>query len=52
MVSKFKLTKTQLITSLSDETVEGLMLWKINVDLIDIDDRQIMNPLCIKYKEV
>ena len=30
MFSQFKLTKTQLRTSLSDETAEGLMLWKMN----------------------
>ena len=52
MFSQFKLTKTQLRTSLSDETVEGLMLWKMNVDLIDINDKNIMKQLCMKYKEV
>ena len=34
MFSEFKLTKTQLRTSLNDETVEGLMFWKMNVDLM------------------
>ena len=52
MFSQFKLTKTQLRTSLSDETVEGLMLWKMNMDLVDINDKSIMKQLCMKYKEV
>ena len=52
MFSQFKLTKTQLRTSLSDETVEGLMLWEMNMDLVDINDKSIMKQLCMKYKEV
>ena len=50
--SQFKLTKRQLRISLSDKTIEGLMLWKMNMDLININDKNIMKQLCVKYKEV
>jgi hypothetical protein len=38
MFAQFKLTKTQLRISLHDETVQGLMLWKLNGDLLDLQD--------------
>jgi hypothetical protein len=44
--SQFKLTKTQLRTSLSDETIEGLMLWKMNSELLNINDEKILEEVC------
>ena len=50
--SQFKLTKTQLRTSLSDDTVEGLMLWKMNSELLDLNDDKIMQDICKEYEEI
>ena len=49
MFSQFKLTKTQLRISLNDDTIEGLMLLKMNSDLLDIKDKKILQKICERY---
>ena len=52
MFLQFKLTKTQLRVSLNDETIEGLMLWKMNYDLLKISNENTLQKLYVKYTEV
>jgi len=52
MFSQFKLTKTQLRISLHDETVQGLMLWKLNSDLLDLQDPKIMKELQTRIRMI
>ena len=40
-----------LLISLSDDTVEGLMLWKMNSELLDLNDDKIMQDICKKYEK-
>ena len=52
MFSQFKLTKRELRISLNDDTIEGLMLWKMNSDLLDINDEKILQKIWERYVEL
>ena len=49
--SLFKLNKSLIRNSLSNETIEAILIWKVNSNLINLNDPKQIDVLIKKYQE-